>query len=118
MTRRDLQGAQKKMGRPWEIGKAFERSAPVGPIHTVESVGHLQQGRIELQLNNSITQQGDLNQMIWKVPEMISYLSEYFVLKAGDVILSGTPAGVGPVQRGDEIKVMIEGLGSMTVKVI
>lgn len=117
MTRRDLQGAQKKMGRPWEIGKAFERSAPVGPIHTVESVGHPEQGRVELKVNKKVTQEGDLNQMIWKVPEMISYLSEYFTLEAGDVILAGTPAGVGPVQRGDVMEVSVEALGSMTVNV-
>ncbi len=117
MTRRDLQGAQKKMGRPWEIGKAFERSAPVGPIHTVDSVGHPDQGRIELKVNKKVTQEGDLNQMIWKVPEMISYLSEYFTLEAGDVILAGTPAGVGPVQRGDVMEMSVDGLGSMTVNV-
>ena len=118
MTRRDLQGEQKKMGRPWEIGKAFERSAPVGVIHTVESVGHLNQGRVELKVNGEVKQEGDLNQMIWKVPEMISYLSDYFELAAGDVILSGTPAGVGPIVKGDVMDVSIEGLGSMSIPVI
>ena len=118
MTRRDLQAEQKKMGRPWEIGKAFERSAPVGPIHTVESVGHLNSGRIELKVNNEVRQEGDLNQMIWKVPEMISYLSDYFTMAAGDVILSGTPAGVGPVSKGEVMDVSIEGLGSMSVLVV
>ena len=113
MTRRDLQAEQKKMGRPWEIGKAFERSAPVGPIHTVESVGYLNSGRIELKVNNEVRQEGNLNQMIWKVPEMISYLSDYFTMAAGDVILSGTPAGVGPVSKGDVMDMSIEGLGSM-----
>jgi len=117
MTRRDLQGQQKKMGRPWEIGKAFERSAPVGSIHTVDDVGHLDQGRVELKINGDVKQEGDLNQMIWKVPEMISYLSDYFTLAAGDVILSGTPAGVGPVTKGDVMELSIEGLGSMTVPV-
>ena len=118
MTRRDLQGEQKKMGRPWEIGKAFERSAPVGIIHTVESVGHLDQGRVELKVNGEVKQEGDLNQMIWKVPEMISYLSDYFELAAGDVILSGTPSGVGPVVKGDTMQMSVEGLGSMTVAVV
>ena len=118
MTRRDLQAEQKKNGRPWEIGKAFERSAPVGPIHTVESVGHLNNGRIELKVNNEVRQEGDLNQMIWKVPEMISFLSDYFTLAAGDVILSGTPAGVGSVSRGEVMEVSIEGLGSMRVPVV
>lgn len=118
MTRRDLQGAQKKMGRPWEIGKAFERSAPVGPIHTVESVGHLDQGLVQLKVNGDVKQEGDLNQMIWKVPEMISYLSDYFELAAGDVILSGTPAGVGPIVKGDVMEVIVEGLGSMDIPVV
>lgn len=118
MTRRDLQGEQKKMGRPWEIGKAFERSAPVGIVHPAADVGHLDQGRVELKVNGEIRQEGDLNQMIWKVPEMISYLSEYFTLASGDVILSGTPSGVGPVVKGDVMEVSVEGLGSMTVPVV
>ena len=118
MTRRDLQGAQKKMGRPWEIGKAFERSGPCGPLHPVSAVGHLDQGRIELKVNGDLRQEGDLNQMIWKVPEMISYLSEYFELAAGDVIMSGTPAGVAAVARGDLMEMSVEGLGSATVKVV
>jgi len=118
MTRRDLQGAQKKMGRPWEIGKAFERSAPVGPIHPVSETGLLNEGVIALKVNGETRQEGDLNQMIWKVPEMISYLSEYFELAAGDVILSGTPSGVGPVVKGDSIEISAAGLGSLTVSVV
>ncbi len=117
MTRRDLQGAQKKLGRPWEIGKAFERSAPVGPIHPVSEVGHPSDGTISLHVNGALRQSGDLNQMIWKVPEMIAYLSDYFTLAAGDVILSGTPAGVGPVARGDELVLNADGFGQMTVRV-
>jgi len=118
MTRRDLQGAQKKMGRPWEIGKAFERSAPVGPIHPVSETGHLSDGRITLTVNGELRQEGDLNQMIWKVPEMIAYLSEYFELAAGDVIQSGTPAGVGPVLPGDVMEMAADRLGKMTVRVV
>ncbi len=118
MTRRDLQGAQKKMGRPWEIGKAFERSAPVGPIHPASEIGHPDHGAIELKVNGVVKQEGDLNQMIWKVPEMIAYLSEYFELAPGDVILSGTPSGVGPVEKGDVMELSAEGLGSMTVTVV
>lgn len=117
MTRRDLQGIAKKMGRPWEIGKAFAASAPVGPIHMVEEVGHLSEGKLTLKVNGDLKQEGNLNQMIWKVPEMISYLSEYFTLAPGDVILSGTPAGVGPVSKGDEMTVAVEGLGELTVTV-
>ncbi len=118
MTRRDLQGQAKKMGRPWEIGKAFERSGPVGVLSPVSAVGHPDHGRVELTVNGELRQEGDLNQMIWKVPEMISYLSDYFELAAGDVIMSGTPAGVGPVQRGDEVVASVEGLGSITVQIV
>lgn len=117
MTRRDLQGIAKKMGRPWEIGKAFERSAPIGPIHPARETGHLDQGRISLTVNGETKQEGDLNQMIWKMPEMISYLSDHFELAAGDVILSGTPAGVGPIAKGDVMELSVEGLGQMTVNV-
>lgn len=118
MTRRDLQGEAKKAGRPWEIGKAFERSGPVGPLMPVAQAGHPKQGRIEMWVNDELAQEGDLNQMIWKVPEMISYLSEYFELAAGDVILAGTPAGVGPVRRGDGMRASIEGLGDLAVSVV
>ena len=117
MTRRDLQGEQKKLGRPWEIGKAFEHSAPVGPIHRAQDIGHPDSGPITLTINGETRQKGDLNQMIWKVPEMIAYLSEYFTLAPGDVILSGTPSGVGPVARGDRIEVACAPLGTLTVEV-
>ena len=118
MTRRDLQGEAKKAGRPWEIGKSFERSAPVGPLHPVSDVGHLSSGKISLTVNGELRQSGDLDQMIWKVPEMISYLSEYFELAAGDVIFSGTPSGVGPVVRGDAMEVSIDGLNILRVDVV
>jgi fumarylpyruvate hydrolase len=118
MTRRDLQGAAKAAGRPWEIGKAFEHSAPVGPLHPVSEVGHPDHGRIALHVNGVLRQDGDLAQMIWKVPEMIACLSAHFELCAGDVILSGTPAGVAAVARGDEMVATIEGLGSLTVQVV
>ena len=118
MTRRDLQAQAKKLGRPWEISKAFERSAPIGLIHPASETGYLDSGRIELKVNGEVRQEGDLNQMIWKVPEMISYLSEYFELAAGDVILSGTPSGVGPVSVGDSMEASIEGLSSKVVKVV
>jgi len=118
MTRRDLQGEAKKMGRPWEIGKAFERSVPVGPIHPAGDIGHPESGEIALKVNGEIRQNGDLSQMIWKVPEMISYLSEYFELASGDVILSGTPAGVAAVVTGDRMECSIKGVGSMVVKVV
>ncbi len=118
MTRRDLQGEAKKMQRPWEIGKAFERSAPCGALVPADEIGHPDKGRVELKVNGEIRQEGDLDQMIWKVPEMISYLSDYFELEAGDVIMSGTPSGVGPVVKGDVMECNIEGVGSLTVTVV
>ena len=118
MTRRDLQGQAKKTGRPWEIGKAFERSGPVGPLLPVSEIGHPDQGRVELKVNGEVRQEGDLNQMIWKVPEMISYLSEYFELEPGDMIMAGTPAGVGPIERGDAMDATIEGVGTLSVRVV
>ncbi len=118
MTRRDLQAEAKKAGRPWEIAKAFERSAPVGPLRPVTEIGHPDQGYIGLKVNGEVRQEGDLNQMIWKVPEMISYLSEYFELQAGDIIMGGTPSGVGAVVRGDVMEATIEGIGTLTVKTV
>lgn len=118
MTRRDLQGVAKKMGRPWEIGKAFERSAPMGEIVPAAKIGHPDQGLVQLKVNGAVRQEGDLNQLIWKVPEMISYLSEYFELAAGDLIMSGTPSGVAAVQRGDLMECHVEHVGDLTVKVV
>lgn len=118
MTRRDLQGEKKSLRQPWEIGKAFEGSAPVGPVHPASQVGHPTDGRIALEVNGEIRQEGDLNQMIWKVPEIISYLSDYFELAGGDVILSGTPSGVAAVARGDVMELEVERLGAMTVRVV
>lgn len=118
MTRRDLQNEAKKTGRPWETSKAFERSGPIGLLHAATEVGHIDRGRIELKVNGTVKQTADINQMIWKVPEMIAYLSGYFELAAGDVIFSGTPSGVGPVSRGDNMEVNIDGLKSFTVAVV
>jgi fumarylpyruvate hydrolase len=118
MTRRDLQAEAKKLGRPWEIAKAFERSAPVMPLARAAEIGHPSEGRITLRVNGALRQEGNLDQMIWKVPEMIAYLSNYFELAAGDVILSGTPSGVGPVARGDVIEARVEGLDALTVEVV
>jgi fumarylpyruvate hydrolase len=117
MTRRDLQGEAKKLGRPWEIGKAFEHSAPCGPLVPAEKVGPLTQGAVTLEVNGEPRQKGDINQMIWKIPEMISYLSDYFTLAPGDLIMSGTPAGVGAVKRGDVMRGRVEGVGEITVRV-
>ena len=118
MTLRDIQAKQKKLGRPWEISKAFERSAPVGRVHPAADVGHLSEGLISLEVGGVLRQKGDLNQMIWKVPEIISNLSGYFELAGGDVILTGTPAGVASVQPEDLITAEIAGLGAISVQVL
>ena len=118
MTRRDLQAEAKATRRPWEISKAFERSAPVSSIMPASIVGHPKEGEVRLSVNGIIRQQGNLNQMIWKVPEIIAYLSKYFSLAAGDIILTGTPSGVGPVNRGDQLECSIQGIGQMVVKVV
>jgi fumarylpyruvate hydrolase len=118
MTRRDLQANSKKMGRPWEIGKAFEKSAPMGPITKIEDCGMMERGGISLKVNGQIRQEGDLNMMIWKVPMQIAHLSRFYDIAAGDIIMTGTPAGVGPVAKGDLLEAHIEKLGRIEVKVI
>ncbi|MET3586916.1 2-keto-4-pentenoate hydratase/2-oxohepta-3-ene-1,7-dioic acid hydratase in catechol pathway [Pseudorhizobium tarimense] len=117
MTRRDLQGEAKKFGRPWETGKSFEASAPCGPLQAASDIGHPTEGAIWLKVNGEIRQGGDLNQMIWKVPDMIGYLSGLFELRAGDLIFAGTPAGVGAVKRGDEMHGHVTSIGDIHFKV-
>ena len=118
MTRRDLQGVAKEQRRPWEPGKAFERSAPMSALAPADEVGHPDRGRISLSVNGDLKQEGDLGQMIWKVAEQIAYLSRFYDIAAGDVIMSGTPSGVGPVAKGDEILCELEGVASLNVKVV
>jgi fumarylpyruvate hydrolase len=118
MTRRDLQGEAKKLGRPWEVGKAFEASAPCSALVPASEIGHPTSGELWLDVNGKRRQTGDLNQMIWKVPEMIAYLSELFELRAGDLIFSGTPAGVGAVKRGDVLKGGVAGVAELEVVVV
>lgn len=118
MTRRDLQGKCKKQGRPWEIGKAFEHSAPCSALVPASRIGHPDKGAVWLKVNGEMRQEGDLNQLIWKVPEMISYLSGLFRLAPGDLIMSGTPSGVGPVRRGDELLGHIAGVGEIKTRVV
>ncbi|MEK9620684.1 MAG: fumarylacetoacetate hydrolase family protein [Alphaproteobacteria bacterium] len=117
MTRRDLQAVAKEQRRPWEPGKAFERSAPMGEIVPAAQIGHPDKGLVELRVNGEVRQTGDLGQMIWKVPEMIAYLSRFYDIAAGDLIMSGTPSGVGPVARGDRLDCVVEHVGSITVSV-
>lgn len=113
MTRRDLQGVAKELGRPWEVGKAFEGSAPCGPIHAATFTGHPMRGAIWLDVNGERRQTGDLEQMIWKVPEIIANLSTLFTLAPGDLVFTGTPSGVGPVKRGDLMTGHVEGIGTI-----
>jgi fumarylpyruvate hydrolase len=117
MTRRDLQGEAKKLGRPWEVGKAFEAAAPCSAIVRASEIGHPAKGEIALAVNDAERQRGDLGQMIWSVPEIIGHLSGLFELRAGDLIYTGTPSGVGPVQRGDRLKGSIAGVGTLSVTV-
>jgi len=116
MTRRDIQGEAKKMGRPWEMGKAFDNSAPCTALKTAAMVGHPAKGAIWLKVNGKVTQQGDLAEMIWNVPETIAYLSKLVTLRAGDLIMSGTPAGVGPVQPGDTLEGHVDGVGDLSIQ--
>jgi fumarylpyruvate hydrolase len=118
MTRRDLQRAMGDEKKPWEIGKSFDRSAPIGPIHRVAQVGHLQAGAITLKVNGQVKQNANLNQMIWNVAEQVSRLSQAFELMPGDIIFSGTPENVGPVVPGDVMEGFIAGLPALNVKVV
>ncbi|SMF43100.1 fumarylpyruvate hydrolase [Tistlia consotensis] len=117
MTRRDLQGEMKKAGRPWEAGKAFDASAPCGDLRPAAEIGHPAKGAIWLKVNGETRQTGDLSELIWSVPETIEHLSSLFELKPGDLIFTGTPAGVGPVVPGDIMTAGIEGVGEIEVKV-
>ena len=117
MTRRDLQGEAKKMGRPWDTGKAFDHSAPC------TAIGRRRRSATRprapwLEVNGEARQKGDLAELIWKIPEMIAFLSTLFALAPGDLIFTGTPAGVGPVERGDVLKGAVEGVGTLTVRVV
>ena len=118
MTRRDLQGEAKKMGRPWDTGKAFDQSAPCSSLVPVSQCGHPSQGAIRLFVNDELRQEGDLNQLIWNVPDTIAYLSTLFLLEPGDLIFSGTPAGVAAVQQGDVLKGQVVGLPDLTVRIV
>jgi fumarylpyruvate hydrolase len=113
MTRRDLQGEAKKMGRPWDTGKGFEHSAPCSNLKRASAIGHPTRGRIWLNVNGTTRQQGDLADLIWSLPEMIAYLSKLFTLRAGDLIMTGTPAGVAAVQRGDVLEGGVDGVGTV-----
>lgn len=115
MTRRDIQGEAKQMGRPWEMGKSFDNSAPCTALVAASKCGHPAKGAIWLKVNGAVRQNGDLSGMIWNVPETISYLSGLVTLQPGDLIYSGTPAGVGPVKPGDKLEGHVDGVGDLTI---
>ena len=115
MTRRDIQAEAKKMGRPWEMGKSFDESAPVSALRPASKIGHPAKGAIWLKVNGEVKQQGDLAMQIWSVPEQINYLSNLITLQPGDLIFSGTPAGVGPVKAGDKLEGHVDGVGELIV---
>ncbi|MDF5946528.1 fumarylacetoacetate hydrolase family protein [Pseudomonas aeruginosa] len=118
MTRRDLQMRMREMGRPWEIGKAFDRSAPIGPLYPASQVGHPRHAAISLQVDGEDRQRSDIDQLIWSVAETVSYLSRFFELRPGDLVFTGTPEGVGAVERGERMLGTIDGLGELSVRVV
>jgi fumarylpyruvate hydrolase len=118
MTRRDLQGEAKKLGRPWCTGKGFDHSAPIGPIHPVAQTGVITQGQIRLEVNGEPRQKSNIEKLIWNVAETIEHLSKYYALQACDLIFTGTPEGVAAVGQGDLLEGEIEGLGELRVKIV
>jgi fumarylpyruvate hydrolase len=113
MTRRDRQREARERGLPWEIGKSFDRSAPCGPVHPASRIGHITSGEISLSVNGAMRQRGDVAQMIWNVAEIVANLSRHYALARGDLIFTGTPAGVGPVVAGDRMVGAVAGLGEV-----
>lgn len=118
MTRRDVQARARKLGQPWEMAKGFDDSAVCGPLHPVATVSALSHGAVQLWVNGQARQHGDLAEMIWSIPEIIADLSRWVELRAGDLIYTGTPEGVGPVIAGDELRASIDGVGELQVRVI
>jgi fumarylpyruvate hydrolase len=118
MTRRDLQNAAKKEGKPWDMGKGFDHSAPIGPLVPASKIGHPATGLIELKVNGKVRQTSDLAKMIWSVPETIAYLSGLVKLASGDLIYTGTPENVAAVQRGDLLEGVVEGVGAVKARIV
>ena len=117
LTRRDLQLAARDAGRPWEWGKAFDHSAPCAPIVRAAEIGHPSKGRIWLSVNGSVKQDADISQLIWSVPEVIAFVSASMALAPGDLIFTGTPAGVGPLVTGDAVTGGIDGIGDIGIRI-
>lgn len=118
LTRRDLQAEAKKKGRPWDTAKGFDHSAPIANISPVSICGHINAGEISLSVNGELRQTGDVSDMIWSVAEIISALSSLFTLQAGDLIFSGTPAGVGPLEPGDQVHAVVQGLPPLRHRIV
>ena len=118
MTRRDLQMAARELGRPWDWGKGFDMSAPCAPLQRVARTGHPSKGRIWLAVDGVVKQDGDLQELIWPVPDVISILSRSMALQPGDIIMTGTPAGVGPVVAGNKITGGVEGVGEIAIDIV
>ena len=118
MTRRDLQNEMREKKRPWDIGKSFAQAAPIGPIHPVGQTGFLAQGAITLDVNGVRRQQGDLADMIWDIPHLLAILSQFYELMPGDLVFTGTPAGVDAVVAGDRLDGRIEGLPALSIVVV
>jgi fumarylpyruvate hydrolase len=118
MTRRDVQNAAKKEGKPWDMGKGFDHSAPIGTLVPASKIGHPAKGLIELKVNGKVRQTSDLSKMIWNVQETIAYLSRLVTLAPGDLIYTGTPENVAAVQRGDVLEGVVEGVGTVKTKIV
>ena len=118
MTRRDLQNAAKKEGKPWDMGKGFDHSAPIGAMVPASKIGHPATGLIELKVNGKVRQTSDLSKMIWNVQETIAYLSRLVTLAPGDLIFTGTPENVAAVERGDLLEGVVEGVGSVKTRIV
>lgn len=117
LTRRDIQDVAKKMSRPWDWAKGFDASAPCSALHPVQAVGHPDAGRVWLEVNGTVKQEGDLRDLIWPIADVISYVSQAVALAPGDLIYTGTPAGVGPLQPGDQIRGCVEGVADFSFSV-
>lgn len=117
LTRRDLQAQAKERGAPWEVAKSFELSAPCGALRPAAEMGHINSGRIWLSVNGEVRQDGDIGQMIWSCAEIVTELSKYFTLAPGDLIFTGTPSGVGPLEPGDAVTSGVDGVGTLTLTI-
>jgi fumarylpyruvate hydrolase len=118
MTRRDVQGEAKKLGRPWDFGKGFDASAPCTALRPAAKIGHIDKGRIELEVNGQTRQKSDVKMLIWSVPELINRISQYMRLEAGDLIFSGTPEGVAAVKKGDKLAGHVDGLPELELTIV